>query len=155
MKHYQTKDSTGHLLHETSHMPAIRKPATPKKARVIAGIISAFLLVNICMAADRQDTSARARYDYEKSLCIKGQTNQSKETCLREAGAALQQSRSNGLTTESEDQLQRNRERRCEAHPPAEREYCLQRMRGEGTQSGSAERGGILRELVVPVKPGQ
>ncbi|MFZ6733674.1 hypothetical protein ACO0LG_17235 [Undibacterium sp. Ji42W] len=126
-----------------------------KTAGLIAGIISSFLFINMSVAADRQDTSASARYEYEKSLCLNGQSNQSKETCLREAGAARQQAKSDSLTTASEDQLQRNRELRCNALPPADREYCLQRMRGEGTQSGSAQSGGISRELVVPVKPGQ
>jgi hypothetical protein len=137
MKHYQTK------------IPA------QKIAGLIAAIFSSFLLANICVAADREDISARSRYEYERSLCEKGQSNQSRETCLREAGAAKQQLRSGALTKESEELLQRNRERRCDAHSGSDREYCLQRMRGEGTQSGSAERGGISRELTVTVKPGQ
>ncbi|MFZ6874089.1 hypothetical protein ACO0LF_18685 [Undibacterium sp. Di27W] len=139
MKHFPTKSSTSNL----------------KSAGLIAGIVSSFLLFSTCVAADRDDTSARSRYEQERSLCDKGQSNQSRETCLREAGAARQQARAGSLTTESEEQLQRNRERRCEAHAASDREYCLQRMRGEGTQSGSAERGGILRELTVTTKPAQ
>lgn len=152
MKHDQTKDTTIQLMHSESSMPAVKKAAG-----LIAGIISSFLLVNMCVAADRQDASAsaRARYEYEKSICLNGQSNQSKETCLREAGAARQQAKSDSLTTASEEQLQRNRERRCDSHPPEDREYCLQRMRGAGTQSGNAQSGGISRELVVPVKPPQ
>lgn len=137
MKHYQTTVTTKRI------------------ATLIAGIISSLLLANICVAADREDSSARSRYEYERSLCEKGQSNQSRETCLREAGAVRQQLRSGALTKESEELLQRNRERRCDAHSGTDREYCLQRMRGEGTQSGSAERGGILRELTVTVRPGQ
>ncbi len=152
MKHDQTNDTTTNFLHGDSRMPAIKKTAG-----LIAGIISSFLFANMCVAADRQDTSAsaRARYEYEKSICLNGQSNQSRETCLREAGAARQQAKSDSLTTASEEQLQRNRERRCDSHPPADREYCLQRMRGAGTQSGSEQSGGISRELVVPVKPPQ
>ena len=150
MKHDQTKDSTINIMHSKS-----RKPAVKKTVGLIAGIISSFLLVNMSVAADRPDTSARARYEQEKNTCLNGQSNQSKETCLREAGAARQQAKSDSLTTASEEQLQRNRERRCDSHPPADREYCLQRMRGEGSQSGNAQSGGISRELVVPVKPPQ
>ncbi|MFZ6743615.1 hypothetical protein ACO0LC_10345 [Undibacterium sp. JH2W] len=139
MKHFSTKSSTSNL----------------KPAGLIAGIISSVLLISTCVAADREDTRARSRYEYERSLCDKGQSHQSKETCLREAGAARQQARAGSLSTESEEQLQRNRERRCEAHAAADREYCLQRMRGKGTQSGSAELGGILRELTVTTKPAQ
>jgi hypothetical protein len=131
------------------------KVTAKKTAGLIAGIIFSFLFVNLCLAADRQDASARARYEQERSVCNNGQSNQSKETCLREAGAARQQARSDSLTTASEEQLQRNRERRCDAHPASDREYCLQRMRGEGSQSGNAQSGGISRELVVPVKPPQ
>lgn len=146
MKHDQT------AINHTSNQRTAKKAAG-----LIAAVISSLLLVNVSTAADRQDTSAnaRARYEYEKSICNNGQSNQARETCLREAGAARQQAQLGTLTTASEDQLQRNRELRCNALPPADREYCLQRMRGEGTQSGSAQSGGISRELVVPVKPGQ
>jgi len=150
MKQDQTKITPIHHLHAASH-----KSAGRKAAGLLAGIISSFVLASTCVAADRQDTSASARYEYERSLCNKGQTNQAKETCLREAGAAKQQARQGALTTLSEDQLQRNRESRCDAHPAADREYCLQRMRGAGTQSGNAQSGGISRELTVPVKPPQ
>ncbi|MFZ6653637.1 hypothetical protein [Undibacterium sp. TJN19] len=149
MKHYQTKVNATRLLHAEPRMRVVKKTAG-----LIAGIISSLLLVNICVAADRED-NARSRYDYERSLCENGKSYQSRETCLREAGAARQQLRSGRLTTESEDQLQRNRERRCDAHSGEDREYCLLRMRGEGTQSGTAERGGISRELTVIVKPPQ
>jgi hypothetical protein len=98
---------------------------------------------------------ARTRYEYEKSRCFNRQSIQLKETCQLEVGTAGRQAKSGNRTTASEDQLQRDRELRCNAHPPAEREYCLQRMRGEGTQSGSAERGGILRERLVSAKPKQ
>jgi hypothetical protein len=40
--------------------------------------------------------------------------------------------------------------------PPREagaalQEYCVQRMNGEGTVTGSVERGGVYREFVTPV----
>lgn len=95
------------------HTHILSLPAARKTAGLIAGIMSSFVLASTCMAADRQDTSASARYEYERSLCNKGQTNQAKETCLREAGAAKQHARQGALTTLSEEQLQRNRESRC------------------------------------------
>ncbi|BBB68097.1 hypothetical protein UNDYM_3844 [Undibacterium sp. YM2] len=153
MKHDQTVSADTNPL-KLPHTQT-RMPAGKTAAALVAAIISSVLLAGTCVAADRDDSSARARYEQERERCNKGETNQSKETCLREAGAARQQAKSGSLTTASEDQLQRNRELRCNALPPTDRDYCLQRMRGAGTQSGSAERGGILRELVVPVKPGQ
>ncbi len=128
-------------------------------AKIIAASITSiasFFLINLSVAADRDDSSTRARYEQEKDACLKGESNQSRDTCLREAGAARQQAKLGTLTTPGPDQLQRNRESRCNVHESAaDREYCLRRMRGEGTQTGSAQSGGISRELTVIVKPGQ
>ena len=126
-----------------------------KAAAWCAGLLATLLLTNVSLAADKGKDNSNARYEQERSVCLKGESPQARDTCLREAAAAKQQTRAGQLTTESEEQLQRNRERRCEAQPAADREFCLQRMRGAGTQSGSVEGGGIVRELRVVVKPGQ
>lgn len=123
--------------------------------KVIAGVISSILFVNSCVAADNQNADIQAQYLRDRTACVNGTSNESKTTCLQEAGAARQAAMAGKLTSIDASQLQRNRERRCDAHTGADREDCLQRMRGEGTQSGSAEQGGIFRELTVtvPVTP--
>jgi hypothetical protein len=72
-------------------------------------------------------------------------------TCLREAGAALQEARRGNLSTGSDRDLGQNRMIRCDALPAQDREDCAMRMQGQGSASGSAQQGGILRELARPV----
>jgi hypothetical protein len=72
--------------------------------------------------------------------------------CLREAGAALQESRRGGLTDERA-QLETNRLARCDSQPARDRDECIRRM-NEGTTTGSVKEGAVVRELrtVVPAK---
>ena len=115
----------------------------------------ALLSATVALAADRRKLSdAQSAYQKDRAACISGQTHQDRATCLREAGAALQEARrrSGG---DSQGAYEQNRLQRCERLPAAEREDCLRRMRGEGSVSGSVESGGIYRELVVPVDPAQ
>ena len=47
-----------------------------------------------------------------------------------------------------------NKFARCDYHKdPNDREYCIRRMKGEGTVSGSVEGGGLIRELRVITRP--
>lgn len=104
------------------------------------------------LAAGRPAQSeAQRAYERDRAACLSGQTHQDRATCLREAGAALQEARRGGLD-DQDAQFERNRLLRCEKQPPEDREYCIRRMKGEGVTSGSVEGGGIYRELVVPVK---
>lgn len=88
---------------------------------------------------------ALATYRQERALCLSGQSNQDRATCLREAGAALVEARRGGLTRGSSQYASK----RCERLPDAERQDCLARMQGQGTTSGSVAAGGISRELVT------
>lgn len=107
------------------------------------------------IAADRESLShAQSVYQQDRAACLSGQTNQDRATCLREAGAALQEARRGGLE-DGDRQFERNRLLRCDRQPPEDRADCLRRMNGEGFTSGSVEGGGIYRELVTPVYPSQ
>jgi hypothetical protein len=102
-------------------------------------------------AADSgKKSSAQATYQADRAACLAGQTGQDRATCLREAGAALQEARRGGLN-DYQAEFDRNKLSRCE-HQPAgtERDLCIRRM-NEGTVSGSTAGGGITRELVVTV----
>ena len=99
-------------------------------------------------------TSAREAYQRDRQFCLSGRSAQDQQTCLREAGAALQEAQRGTLLREGAE-YEQNRFQRCDYHKDAkDREYCMARMRGEGTVSGSVEGGGLLRELRV-IEPAQ
>src|SRR5258706_8014919 len=66
-----------------------------------------------------------------------------RDPAVREAQAARQEARRGLLRDADPAQLERNRFARCEVLPAEERGYCIRRMNGEGTISGSVEGGGI------------
>lgn len=94
-------------------------------------------------------TSAREAYAQDRQYCLSGRSPQDQQTCLREAGAALQEAQRGTLLREGSE-YEQNKFVRCDYHKdPKDREYCMMRMRGEGTITGSVEGGGLLRELRV------
>ncbi len=93
---------------------------------------------------------ANARYQAERAVCTSGQSNQSRATCLREAGAALQEAKRGHLRDDPATDSQ-NALLRCNALPPADKDACQRRVNGEGTTSGSVLEGGELHELTVTV----
>ena len=109
---------------------------------------TALLFASGAMAA--QLSEAQARYQQERAACMNGTSNQDRATCLKEAGAALGEARRGALGAASDNSLASNRMARCEALPAADREDCAIRMK-QGTMSGSAGQGGILREIERPV----
>jgi hypothetical protein len=75
-----------------------------------------------------------------------------RDPAVREAGAAKQEARQGILARgENPAEFERNRLARCDKHTGDDRDYCIRRMNGEGTISGSVEGGGIYRELRVQV----
>jgi hypothetical protein len=125
----------------------------PAKAAFQLFAIGALLVYTAATHADAaQDLRERQRvYQAERQRCLSGQTNQSQETCLREAGAVLQ----HPLDTqgsESAAQLQENARQRCVSLPDPERQSCVARMQGQGSVEGSAAGGGMLRELREPAQ---
>ena len=106
----------------------------------------AVLLAGIAAAAGGNPADAQARYKQDRAACNSGQPYQDRAACLREAGAALQESR-RGRLGDNQGAYKKNRLIRCDPLPADDREDCVRRMRGEGTASGSVESGGIYREL--------
>lgn len=100
------------------------------------------------MAAPPAGTDAPSRYDQERAKCLTGHSPQTREDCLRDAGAARAEAGrlDNGL---SPSIYEHNAKLRCQPLPEADREACLARMSGQGTTSGSVQGGGILREKVT------
>lgn len=93
--------------------------------------------------------AAQARFQQERAACLNGQSNQDRATCLREAGAALAESRHGGLDSGGAN-LAENQRKRCDRLSGDERSACTARMQGAGSTSGSVAGGGIYRELVTP-----
>ena len=106
-----------------------------------------------CATAASGQSEARRVYQQERTACMKGASNQDRATCLKEAGAAYQEARRGGLGTSGDSELGRNRTDRCQALPAPDRKDCEMRMQGQGVTTGSAQQGGILRELARPVAP--
>jgi hypothetical protein len=110
--------------------------------------IGAALTTTPALAADARRSDAEARYQQERAACNSGQSHQDQATCLREAGAALQEAR-RGRLDDGQAAYQQNALVRCNALPPEERSACQARMQGQGTTRGSVAEGGIYRELVT------
>jgi hypothetical protein len=124
------------------------------RARACAlAAVGALFVATAAGAASVNPSEIQARYQRERAACMNGESHQDRATCLKEAGAALQEARHGNLVTMDARQYERNRLARCDAHPPEEREDCVRRMHGEGTTTGSVEGGGIYRELVTTVTP--
>ena len=119
-------------------------------------LLCATFVFAVSMAASAADpvrvSDARKVYMEDREFCLSGRSAQDRHTCLREAGAALQEARQGGQLADPQTAFEQNKFARCAYHKnPADRDFCERRMRGEGTTSGSVEDGGILRELVVVV----
>jgi hypothetical protein len=115
-----------------------------------AGALSA----TAAFAADGgRPADAQARYQQERAACLSGQSHQDQSTCLREAGAALEEARRGRLDTGQAARYQENALLRCSVLPSEERSACHARMQGQGTTRGSVAEGGIYRELIIREVP--
>lgn len=107
---------------------------------------SASLYASASIAADGgKQSDANARYQRERAACNSGASHQDRATCLREAGAALQEAR-RGRLADEQAAYDQNAMVRCQALPQADRDACHKRIQGAGTSSGSVAEGGIYRE---------
>jgi len=107
------------------------------------------------LAAQAQPTGSDARMQTERATCDGVQ--QDRAACLREAGAARQEARRNGLTGDGPTGYEANAMARCSEQPAADRADCEARLHGGGpgrtTTEGSVMGGGVIRETVTPLPP--
>lgn len=136
-------------------------------ARHALASLGCTMLATFCMAAadpiwaapqaahPSSPAAPASRYQSERADCLDGSSHQDRQTCLREAGAALAEARRGTLVSGDPSTFERNAKLRCDSLPPADRTACEARMSGRGTVSGSVEGGGVYRELVeiVPAEP--
>lgn len=111
-------------------------------------VVGAALGSTSAAAVEKASAADTARYQRERAVCMSGQSNQDRATCLREAGAAFAKARHEGWS-DGPAPYARNARQRCEGLPHDDRNDCLARMQGQGTTSGAAASGGIYRELVT------
>lgn len=99
--------------------------------------------------------SGQSQYQMDVQRCNSGDTNQDRATCLREAGAARQESQRNRLDDKQEGRYQDNAMMRCKNLPAMQQQDCITQMTsGNTTTRGSVGGGGVLRETVIQVPAG-
>lgn len=144
----------GSAFVDTASRPASRR--RHRVARWVYGVMGSCLcLVFATSAMAAKMSEARMRYQSERAACLRGETHQDRNTCLKEAAAALQESKRGTTPAETPQQYLENKFKRCLYVPDPDREDCQRRMDGEGTTTGSPEDGGIYRELsrTLPIEP--
>lgn len=92
--------------------------------------------------------SAQSRYRAERAACLEGRSSQSRETCMKEAGAALAEARRTKPGAQAQPDYLANALARCERVPVAERIDCERLVRGQGSSNGSVAEGAIVRQII-------
>jgi hypothetical protein len=120
---------------------------------VAAALAGAFASATAFAAEPVATNDAKALYLKEKANCEAGNTTQDKATCLKEAGAALDQKKKGKLDNSGSPVA--NATDRCNALPQKDRADCVARIVGpQGpnqrvTGSGSVEGGGMIKETTT------
>ncbi len=97
-----------------------------------------------------EQAEINARYKQERAACMTKTDAADRTACLQDAVAA-QASALRNRPKDLDPDYTANQVKRCQALPTDQRSDCVARMRGQGTSSGSVEKGGIYRELVTIV----
>jgi hypothetical protein len=138
----------------SSHIPLF----FPRPFRQLALVTACALAAAGALAADGATPGAQERYNQEVARCNAGTSQQDRATCLREAGAALEEARKGNLNGDVASYTG-NSVARCDVFQGEQRSACRSRILGPThTEAatitrGSVNEGGILRESiqVVPV----
>lgn len=123
-----------------------------------AAIFTAVAALAASQAGAQSSTTADAqqRYKADVERCRSGQTSQDEKTCLREAGAALEEARRHRLVT-GHPSFDENQHARCDRLSGSERDDCMRLMSDPNAiVQGSVEGGGVIREttITIPAEPG-
>ncbi|WP_427913683.1 hypothetical protein ACPWT1_01545 [Ramlibacter sp. MMS24-I3-19] len=96
-------------------------------------------------------------YQHEVQACMSGQTQEARDSCLREARNAHADKQKRDLDAGATPKdRQANAMARCEPLSGEDKAACQARVLGYGEKSGSVAGGGVLREVeTVVVPPGQ
>jgi hypothetical protein len=120
---------------------------------VAAAALLALSSAHAQVASGTTGIDASGSFQQEMQACKGGQTQQDRDTCMREARNA-QAERKRGALAKSGVDLQANAVSRCEALEGEYKAACHARIMGLGTTSGSVAGGGVLREVeTVVIEP--
>ena len=131
------------------------------RSRQLTALTLATALAGACasaavLAADPVATDdAKALYLKERANCETGHTAQDRATCLKEAGAALDEKKKGRLDNSGSPVA--NATDRCNVVPAKDKADCLARIVGpQGpnqrvTASGSVEGGGMIKETTTTI----
>jgi hypothetical protein len=129
---------------------------TPELLGIAITVVAVFSTFSVgaisATAATPTPTAAETRYRQDRADCMAGKTAESQKTCLKEAGAALQASRSHDLKTPDAAQLAANERMRCQPLSGDDKKACMARAAGKDTStSGSVAAGGDLKETITVI----
>lgn len=128
--------------------------ARSRKSTVPFGL-AALLAVTAAAAQVATGTTgidATGSYQHEVQSCLTGQTQQDRETCLREARNA-QADKKRGLLDNAQTPFDANAAARCDVLAGEDKAACKARVLGFGNTTGSVAGGGVLREVETVVLP--
>lgn len=91
-------------------------------------------------------------YQHEVQACMSGNTQQDRDTCLREARNA-QADKKRGLLDNNQAPFDANASARCDVLTGEDKAACKARVMGFGNATGSVAGGGVLREVETVVLP--
>jgi len=123
-------------------------------APIVVGIAATLLTVS---AFAEDNAAAKPTYQKERADCDAGRTAEDRATCLKEAGAAANERKRNGL--DNAGSARQNAIDRCNQVAPKDKADCLARIEGPAqanqktTTSGSVSGGGVLRETTTTTTP--
>lgn len=119
-----------------------------RAALLAAGLGCAFLLSPVAEAAG----PAQSQYQSDVQHC-NTTPGIDKQACLKEAGAAAQAARANGLASPGAQTEASNRTLRCNGLTGSQRQDCMTLMddKNQVREQGSVQSGGILRETTITV----
>jgi hypothetical protein len=131
----------------------------PDKTRAHKSMVSfgitALLAVTAATAQVATGTTgidASGSYQQEVKACMTGQTQQDRETCLKEARNA-QADKKRGVLDNAGGKFDTNVAARCDVLAGEDKAACQARMMGYGSTTGSVAGGGLLREVETVVMP--
>lgn len=126
------------------------KPIPKDFPAIALGALLALHLGQALAAGGAKDIDAQYQHDRQACAAVQGGA-ESREACLREAGA-VRQAALRGTMNEDVSPAERrnNALSRCDVHQDAvDRAACLRMASGEGVSQGSVAAGGIIRETIT------
>ncbi len=132
------------LLNHTSTTALVTAGAVLSAVMMIAAPVFA---AESGAKAKTPSNAASANYQQERADCLAGRTGQDTKTCLKEAGAAREETQRGTLQAATPEQLANNAMLRCQRVPEADREDCRAMVKGQGLRDGSVEDGAILKRI--------